>query len=174
MKIFPKVILIAFLWLTVVNAGTLGVIDAELRLQMAHAWWTGKEEVQLAPDAKPRIRGDIRFGVVGADNRRYIAYDPGQAMLMLPGDWLGAQLHQWFPSLDETKLREFAVSFLIFVPLNTAIVASCYWLLTLFGFSEQIAGLSSIAWLLGTTMLHYAQVHQQNNQFSFHIYIFLF
>ena len=169
MKIFPKVILIAFLWLTVVNAGTLGVIDAELRLQMAHAWWTGKEEVQLAPDAKPRIRGDIRFGVVGADNRRYIAYDPGQAMLMLPGDWLGAQLHQWFPSLDETKLREFAVSFLIFVPLNTAIVASCYWLLTLFGFSEQIAGLSSIAWLLGTTMLHYAQVHQQNNQLLFFV-----
>jgi hypothetical protein len=34
----------------------------------------------------------------------------------------------------------------------------------LFDFSKRTAGLASIVWLLGTTVLPYAQVHQQNNQ----------
>ena len=164
MKTITKVALISFLWLLVVNAGTLGVIDSELRLQMAHAWWTGTEEITIPPNAKPRIRGDIRFGVVGVDNKRYIAYEPGQAMLMLPGDWLGGQLHHWFPQLDSEKIRELTVSFAIFIPLNIAAVVGCFWLLNLFRFSETVAGISSVTWLLGTTLLHYAQVQQQNNQ----------
>jgi hypothetical protein len=163
-KSVTKVALIALLWSLAISAGTLGVIDTELRLQMAHAWWTKTEEVQIQPGAKPRIRGDIRFGVVGVGGKRYIAYDLGQSMLMLPGDWLGTQLHRWLPALDEEYLRELTVSLLIFVPLNVAAVIACFWLLRLLGFEEGLAGLSSITWFLGTTALHYAQLHQQNNQ----------
>jgi len=164
MKTISKITLIAFLWITVINSGTLGVLDTELRLQMAHSWWTGTEEVQVAPDYKPRGRTDIRLGVVGVGGKRYIAYEPGQSMLMLPGDWLGTQLHQWFPILPAKDFRALVVSLLIFIPLNVAVVVSCFWLLRLFNFEERIAGLASIAWLLGTTVLHYSQVHHQNNQ----------
>jgi len=164
MKTISKITLIAFLWITVINSGTLGVLDTELRLQMAHSWWTGTEEVQVAPDYKPRGRTDIRLGVVGVGGKRYIAYEPGQSMLMLPGDWLGTKLHQWFPILPAKDFRSLVVSLLIFIPLNVAVVVSCFWLLRLFNFEEQIAGLASIAWLLGTTVLHYSQVHHQNNQ----------
>lgn len=164
MKTVTKVALIALLWLTVVSSGTLGTLDTDLRLQMAHAWWTGTEEVQIPPGYKFKVRGDIIAGVMGVGGRRYIAYEEGQSMLMLPGDWLGTQLHQWFPEIAEKDLRGLVVSLLIFIPLNVAAVVSCFWLLRLFDFEERIAGLTSIAWLLGTTILHYAQVHQHNNQ----------
>jgi hypothetical protein len=52
----------------------------------------------------------------------------------------------------------------VFVPLNVAVVVACYWLLRLFEFEERVASLTSIAWLLGTTVLPYVQVPQQNNQ----------
>lgn len=164
MKTVTKIALISCLWLTVISSGTLGVIDSELRLQMAHAWWTGTEEVQIAPTAKPRERGDIRFGVVGTDGRRYISYEQGQSLLMLPGDWLGTQLQQWFPEIESQQLREMAVSLSIFIPLNVAVVAAAFWLLRLLEFGERLSGLTALTWLLGTTVLHYAQLHQQNNQ----------
>lgn len=83
---------------------------------------------------------------------------------MFPGDWLGTQLHQWFPGIPSKDLRDLVVNFLIFIPLNVAAVVSCFWLLRLFDFDERIAGLTTLTWLLGTTVLHYAQVHQHNNQ----------
>jgi hypothetical protein len=164
MKTVIKIALISCLWLTVISSGTLGVIDSELRLQMAHAWWTGTEEVEIPAGAKPRVRGDIRFGVVGADGRRYISYEQGQSLLMLPGDWLGTQLQQWFPEIASQQLRELAVSLLIFIPLNVAVVIAAFWLLRLLEFGERLSGLTALTWLLGTTVLHYAQLHQQNNQ----------
>lgn len=164
MKTLTKIALIALLWITTINSGMLGSIDTDLRLQMAHAWWTGTEEVSIPSDYKLKVRGDIVAGVVGVDGKRYIAYEPGQSLLMLPGDWLGTQLHRWFPILPERDWRMLAVNFFIFIPLNVAAVVSCFWLLRVFDFNERIAGLTSIAWLLGTTVLHYAQVHQHNNQ----------
>lgn len=164
MKTVTQLALICCLWLAVISSGTLGVIDSELRLQMAHAWWTVTEEVQIPPDAKPRVRGDIRFGVVGADGRRYISYEQGQSLLMLPGDWLGSQLHRWFPEIASQQLREMAVSLCIFIPLNVAVVVAAFWLLRLLEFGERLSGLTALTWLLGTTVLHYAQLHQQNNQ----------
>ncbi len=155
--------LVTWLWAIAVTSDTLG-LDTDLRLQMAHAWWTGTEEVILTPDMTPKVRGDIRFGVIGKGEKRYIAYEVGQSMLMLPGDWVGTQLHRAFPAIDSLQWRTLAVSFLIFIPLNVAAVVSGFWLLRLFNFDEQIAGLTSITLFLATTMLHYAQVPQQNNQ----------
>ncbi|ACK68303.1 conserved hypothetical protein [Rippkaea orientalis PCC 8801] len=164
MKYLKQITLIAFLWLLVINSGTLGVLDTELRLQMSHAWWTGKEEVQISPEMTRKIRGDIRFGVIGTNNKRYIAYEQGQSILMLPGDWLGTQIARVFPILDEQDWRELIVSFFIFIPINIAVVVASYWLLKLLEFPDKVAAVSSLILLLGTTILHHAQVHQQNNQ----------
>ncbi|GBF79771.1 glycosyltransferase family 39 protein [Aphanothece sacrum] len=164
MKTSIKIAIISLLWLIVINSGTLGVLDTELRLDMSHAWWTGTQEIKIPLDTPAKIRGDIRFGVIGIDGKRYIAYEQGQSMLMLPGDWVGTQLYNLFPIMEEEKWREFAVSFLIFIPLNIALVLSIYWFLKLFEFPDKISGLASLTCLLGTTILHYAQVHQQNNQ----------
>ncbi len=161
MKTIIKVALIALLWISAINSGTINA-DARLRLQMTHAWWTGTEEVD--PDYQPQSREEFFALVKGVDGKRYIPYDVGQPMLMLPGDWLGTQLHRWFPKVGERDFRSLVINFVIFVPLNVAAVVSCFWLLRLFDFNERIAGLTSIAWLLGTTFLHYAQVPQQNNQ----------
>jgi hypothetical protein len=161
MKIVIKVALIALLWITAINKGSLNG-DTLIRLKMAHAWWTGTEEV--APNYQPKLRGDLDAGVIGVEGKRYIAYDVGQSMLMLPGDWLGTQLHRWFPQFKEIDFRALIVNFAIFVPLNVAAVVSCFWLLRLFEFNERIAGLTSIILLLSTTVFHYAQVHQHNNQ----------
>ncbi len=164
MKYLKHITLTAFLWLLVINAGTLGVLDTELRLQMANAWWTGKEEVQITPNMIRKVRGDIRFGVIGTNDKRYIAYEQGQSLLMLPGDWLGTQVSKVLPVLNEKDWRELVVSFLIFIPINIGVIVGSYWLLNLFEFPDKVSAISSLLLLLGTTVLHHAQVHQQNNQ----------
>ncbi len=162
MRTITKVALIAFLWITLVNRGTLGSIDTALRADMSHAWWTGTAEV--ASDYKPFVQGDVRAGVIGKDGRRYISWDLGQSILMLPSDWIGTQIHKLMPAESEIKLRHTVISYLTFVPLNVAAIVACYWLITLFGFQEKTAGLASIVCLLCTTILHYSQEHQQVNQ----------
>jgi hypothetical protein len=74
----------SWLWIATINTGMLHTGDAHLRLQMAHAWWTGSQEV--APDYQPKSRIDFSSGVRGVGGKRYIFYDPGQSLLMLPGD----------------------------------------------------------------------------------------
>ncbi|WP_055073538.1 hypothetical protein [Pseudanabaena sp. 'Roaring Creek'] len=165
MKIVTQLALVALLWIGVINTGSLGSSDTDFRLQMAHAWWTGTPEV--SPDFKPIIRGEIGGGLMGTGGKRYINYDLGQSMLMLPADWIGTQLHRFIPNrsaIPELYLRRLIVSFLIFVPLNVAMVIACFYLLRLFEFKEKLAGLTSIVMLMGTTVLNYAQIHQQNNQ----------
>jgi len=161
MKTVTKVALIALLWITIINPANLPP-DTDVRLRMAHALWTGTEEVSLPPNYRPSSRLD-RVGVLGVDGKRYEHYDMGQSLLMLPADWIGTQLSKVFPSIKPYLLREFAVSFLVVIPLNVLVVLSCYWLLRLFDFQEKIAASASLIWLLGTTVLHYAQTFQQNN-----------
>lgn len=154
MKIVHRVILVASLWLIFVNPGSTN-LDTDNRMQMAHAWWTGTEEG--IPGKKL---------VISVNGKNYIPYDLGQSMLMLPGDWLGTKLGQNVTdNLNESqKIREAVVSFLIFLPINVFCVVSCFNLLRLFNYSEKLAGLSSIVWLLGTSVLFYSSFHQQNNQ----------
>ncbi|MBD2178017.1 hypothetical protein H6F42_13935 [Pseudanabaena sp. FACHB-1998] len=161
-KNIVKVILIALLIITVINRGSLGSIDTSVRLQMAHAWWTGTEEVD--PNYQPKFRGDLQVGVTGVGGKRYLSYDLGQSVLMLPGDWLGTQIHRFSPNTSLMDLRHAVVSYLVFVPLNIAAVIVCFWLLKLLDFSDSSAGLTTAAWLLCTTVLAYAQEPQHNNQ----------
>jgi len=164
MKILAKVVLIAFLWITVIqgNFGNLNG-DTNVRLHMAHAWWTGTEEVQLPPEHQATDRQGINFianGVRGVNGKRYVTYDVGQPMLMLPGDWVGSQLQQWLPFIPAEFLRHLSVAFLIFVPLNVAAVAACFWLLRLFDFNQRLAGLASISWA--------NLIHAMTRSFNFH------
>jgi hypothetical protein len=163
MKTITKIALIAFLWIIVINPGRISV-DTAARLDMAHALWKGTDEISLSQNDHPLTRLDSSVGVLGVGGKRYHPYDMGQPLLMLPGDWLGTQLHQLFPQLSLIFARRLAVNLLIFVPLNVAVVVSCFWLLRLFDFPERVAGIASLVWLLGTTVLHYAQINQQNNQ----------
>ncbi len=161
MKIPIKVIVIALLWLIIINPGSLNG-DTLRRLRITHALWTKTEEVPL--DYQPSSRADPNSGVLGIGGKHYYGDDLGQSLLMLPGDWLGTQLNQFLPQQESNFFRSLVVSFLIFVPLNLAAIISCFWLLRLFNFKEVIAGTASITLLLCTTVLHYSQVHQQNNQ----------
>jgi hypothetical protein len=162
MKTIIKVALISLLWIAAINPGPI-YGDTLTRLDMAHAWWTGTEEISLPPDYKPKSRLE-NIGVLGVGGKRYIPYEVGQSLLMLPGDWLGTQLHKIFPRMEINYLRRLVVSLLIFIPLNVAAVVSCFWLLRLFDFEDRIAGIATITLLLSTTVFHYAQVPQQNNQ----------
>jgi hypothetical protein len=162
MKTVIRLVLIALLWIIAVSPGKI-YGDTIARLQMAHSLWTGDEEIVLPPNYQPKSRLE-NVGVLGSNGKRYIAYEVGQALLMIPGDWLGTQLHKAFPHSDESFLRRVIVSAIVFIPLNVAAVVACFWLLRLFEFSSQIASLASITWLLGTTVLSYVQQPQQNNQ----------
>ena len=164
MNIPARIILIALLWLLAISSGKMGSLDTDLRLQMAHSWWSGTEEVQITPEMTPKVRGDIRFGVIGADGDRYIGYETGQSFLMLPADWVGTRLHRLWPTVPAKTLRQWSVNVLTFIPINIAVVLAAFWLLKLLQFEEKIAALASLTLLLGTTVLHYAQVHQHNNQ----------
>jgi hypothetical protein len=162
MKIAYKItLLVALLWLIVVNPASITNIDTTRRMQMAHAWWTGEEE---------GISGDKL--IINVNGKNYVPYDLGQSMLMLPGDWLGTKLGQNLPTeLERQHFTEAIVSFFIFLPINLLAVLACFQLLQLFGYSEKLAGLSSLVLLLGTSVLFYANFHQQNNQILLFILI---
>lgn len=155
MKIESKVIIVALLWLILINPGSITNIDTARRIQMAHSWWA---------QTKEGIPGDRL--VINVNGQNYIPYDLGQSMLMLPGDWIGTKLSQSI-RLDRNQSKQFTeaiISFLIFLPINLLAVLACFRLLKLFSYSEKLAGLSSIIWFLGTTVLFYSTLHQQNNQ----------
>jgi hypothetical protein len=141
---------------------------------MAHSWWTGKPEADTI-DEKPQkdfkpetltVAGAhlASIGIPGRDGRRYIPYDLGQSILMLPADWIGHHLQPLFPKISNKDLRGLAVNFFMFIPLSVVAVVFCYWLLRELGFSKELASLSSLFWLISSTVLHYSQVIQQNNQ----------
>ena len=156
MKTVHQITFIALLWLIFVNPGSISNLDTFRRNYMANAWWTRTEEA--IPQDKL---------VIQVNNRNYIPYDLGQSMLMLPGDLLGTKLSQSLNLTDEAEsqqFREAVISFLIFLPINLLTILTCFKLLLHFGYSEEIAGLSSIVFLLGTTVLFYSSLHQQNNQ----------
>jgi hypothetical protein len=155
MKIAHKLILVTLLWLVFFNPGSVTNIDTERRMRMAHAWWTGAEE------GNP---GDKL--VIDVNGRQFVPYDLGQSMLILPGDWLGTKLAEKLIK-DETQRQKFTeavISLIVFLPLNLFVILTSFQLLKLFGYSEKLAGLSSVVWLLATSVLYYTTVHQQNNQ----------
>mgnify|MGYP005846522903 CR=1 FL=1 len=163
MKTWVKIALIAWLWLLTINTGMMETTDTYVRVQMAHAWVTGQPEIP--ENYQPSYRGDPNAGILGLDRQRYSSYDVGQSLLILPSNWLGMKLGRFFPELAERQLLRFwVINFVTFIPLNVAVIMASFWLLRLFNFSAEIAGISSLCLLLGTTVLSYAQVAHQNNQ----------
>jgi len=153
----------AALWLAAINLGTFGTPDTDLRLRMAHAWWSGEPEVNpnLSP---PASREQVEYGVVGAKGERLIFYEPGQSWLMVPSDWVGAKLSRYFKTVTSKELRTAVVVWTLFLPINVAVVLAAFWLLIELKVEPRLAALSTLVWLLGTTVLPYAQVAFQNNQ----------
>ncbi len=168
MKLKPLIIVIV-LWLIVINTGTMGSPDTVVRLRSAHALWAWTEEANSRlPSLSSREIVEKNFsidtGVTGVDGKRYSPYEPGQSFLMLPGDFLATKLNQAFPFIPQDKLSSLVVNFLIFIPINLAVVLASFWLICLLGFDRKVAKLSVLTWFLGTTVLSYAQVNWQNNQ----------
>src|SRR5262249_55752321 len=112
----------------------------------------------------PQSREDVDYGTLGVHGQRHMPWDPGQSLLLLPADWLEFKLHRFFPQLGNWNFRVLLICWLVFVPVNVAMVLACYWLLRLFRFDARIAGLTSVLMLIGTTELAYAQVAFQNSQ----------
>ena len=143
MKTIYRVLCISVLWVVLLSSFRI-MGDTSLRLHMAHAWLTGVEEITLPADYNPESRvGGKRTGVLGRDGKRYITYDVGQSLLMIPGDWLGIRLHKAFPKQNDTYFREIIARWATFVPLNVLLIVSCFWLLRIFNFSNKVAGLGS-------------------------------
>lgn len=83
MKTVYKVLLISLIWVIILSPLRIQG-DTSTRLQMAHAWLTGTDEISIpAGDKLDPKKG--RIGVLGRDGKRYIPYDVGQSLLMLPG-----------------------------------------------------------------------------------------
>ena len=173
---FPPVfwvIFIGLLWVIVDFPGRLGG-DSPGRLKIAHALWTGEEEIpdpnkedmpdeiKQLPENEQRLRAFK--GVLGKDGKYHVGYESGQALLMIPADWLAVRLHRFFPKQDERYFRMHLVSFFTFFPLSLMIVLSCYWLLQLLGFGKSLSALSSIIWLICTTTFNSIHSQQRESQ----------
>ena len=154
---------LATLWILAVGTGDLGTDDTNHRLTMAHAWLTHTPEVPADLPA-PLSRKDTQHGIVGRDGRRVIFYDPGQSLLMMPADWIGTRLGTALAAPDKKGVRIWMVNWLVFQPLNIALVLVSFWTMRLLNFEWRPAALSSLFWLIATTVLPYAQIDWQNNQ----------
>src|SRR5262249_23178844 len=133
-----RLAVLATSWLIVVNAGSFGTVDTRLRLHMADAWWAHLPEV-TPEQAKPTSREDIDVGVRGVGGRRYIFYDPGQSVLMLPGDWAARLVDRLVHAPRNTEMRMEVVNWAVFLPLNLAVVLSAWWVLLQLGFEARLA-----------------------------------
>jgi hypothetical protein len=146
-------------WLTalLLQTGAFGTVDTSRRYQVTRALWRG--ELPVAPE-------DVGFGIVTATGAVHPWYGVGQSLIMLPGDLLASALTKLAglgPPL-RPKL-EMAIVAAVTFPLITALTAVlAYTALREVGrFSERLAALGVVVWLLGTTVLHYVHVQFENS-----------
>ena len=143
----------------VVQSGELGSADTMHRLQSTHSFWTS--EPPVFSDEYPE------FGVHGRNGSVQSWYGIGQSLLMLPSDLLGTAVEK-LPLFDrygdtDPTVRDIVVTYFtqIFVSVVTALV--CFRLLRQFEFSVNHSVAGVLAFLLGTTHLHYTQNMMENN-----------
>jgi hypothetical protein len=144
-------------WLTglVVQSGSFGTVDTWRRYQVTRSLWRG------VPPVAP---GDL--GLRGVDGSLQAWYGIGQSLVMAPGDLLAGAIVKAFgvgPAYA-AKLEMAVVAFVTF-PLVTALNAFLAFrvLRDIGDFGVRTAVLGVIVWLFGTTVLHYAQVSQENS-----------
>ncbi|HEV2577688.1 MAG TPA: hypothetical protein VGU25_10795 [Acidobacteriaceae bacterium] len=150
---------------TIIQSGELGTADTTRRLQVTHSLWTPQPQVPQADYPE--------FGIPGRGGRLYAWYGIGQSLLMLPADVVGTAAADapWWRGYQESgatpRIRAIVVSASTNVLLNvlTALVALRFLGLLEFSRAQSFAG--TLALIVATTHLHYAQNMQENN------YIFL-
>ncbi len=150
--------LIALAACLAVQTGNFGSYDTMRRFQVTHWLW------QPAPQVAPRDAPD--FGQIGRGGKRYAWYGIGQSLLMLPADvavtsFTPRSVHR---SAHFQQWRVLAVALLTFPWLDSLSVLLAFELLMELEFEPPLAALGALTLLFSTSFLHYAQVHQENNQ----------
>jgi hypothetical protein len=143
----------------VVQSGELGTSDTTHRLQSAHSFWTS--EPPVLPEEYPE------FGVHGRNGSIQSWFGIGQSLLMLPFDVLGTEIEklQVFARYGDTDptVRDIVVVYLTQMLITVLTALVCFKLLRGFGFSSNHSVAGVLAFLVGTTHLHYTQNMQENN-----------
>lgn len=155
----PAGALAAFALLTalLVQSGNLGSVDTRRRLQVARSLWT---------DESPLLQVDREgYGARAPDGTLHSPYGLGHAVLMLPGDIAGAAVVRVLRPGPERaeRIRNLIVILLTFPAVTTACVLGGHRLLVELGFTAREALGGAAGLQLGTSFLHYTQVHQENS-----------
>ncbi len=157
----PLLLLFTALFTLLIQSGELGTADTTHRLQVTHSLWTGQP--QVFPYEYPE------FGLHGRGGHIYAWYGIGQSLLMLPADLVAtAATHlplwrSYVASNTDPTVRSILVSISTNIVLNVLTAWAAFCLVLLLGFNEREASAGTLALLLATTHLHYAQNLQENN-----------
>jgi hypothetical protein len=157
----PLLLVLAGLLTFLIQPGELGTSDTTHRLQVAHALWTGQP--QVFPSEYPE------FGIHGRGGHFYAWYGIGQSLLLLPFDLLGSaasHLPLWrayVASGTDPAIRSIVVSFSTNILVNVLSAWASFGFLGLLGFGVVECAAGTMALLVATTHLHYAQNLTENN-----------
>lgn len=156
----PQASLALLAWLTglLVQTGSFGTVDTWRRYQVTRWLWRG--EPAVAPGDYPA------FGIPGTGGQIHAWYAVGQSVVMLPADLLAAALTRFLPVTNTLRhqLDAAIVAFATFPIIAAANVALAYRVLRCIGrFDRKAAALGTLAWLFGTTVLTYMQLHFENS-----------
>lgn len=155
----PRLCLWVVGWLTalLIQTGAFSTHDTRHRYQVTRWLWRGEPEV--SPDSYPN------FGIFDADGGLHAWYGIGQSLLMFPGDVLARGVTAILgigPPLG-TKAEIGIVALFTFPALTGFIAVLAYSILRALGVHRRRATFATIAWLLCTTCLTYAQAHFENS-----------
>lgn len=146
----------ALLTCLLVQVPGVGNIDTARRLQVTRSLWT---------DAPPVRLGEYPgFGIRNRDGVIHAWYGVGQSLVMLPADIVSSLAERFAANPDDKRrFQSGIVATLTFAPINATSVVLAFILLGLcgYGLREQVIGALSL--LLGTTFLHYCQIHMENS-----------
>jgi hypothetical protein len=160
-RLLPLLLLFTALFTFLIQSGELGTADTTHRLQVTHSLWTGQPQVFNYEYPE--------FGLHGRGGRIYAWYGIGQSLLMLPADLIATaatHLPIWRDYVDsdtDPTIRSILVSISTNILLNVLTALVAFRLLLLLGFREKESIAGTLALLLATTHLHYAQNLQENN-----------
>jgi hypothetical protein len=150
--------LLAWVTAIAVQSGSFGTVDTWRRYQVTRSLWRG--EPAITPGDYPD------FGLVGVGGTVHAWYGIGQSLVMLPADLLAAAttslLH--VPVGLRHKIEVAMVAFTTFPLIAAANAALGYELLRRIGrFGPRTAALGVMAWIFGSTVLTYMQLHFENS-----------
>lgn len=154
---------VALLTAVLVQAGHLGSPDVEARHQVARSLWTAEPEV-------PERLAAVEWSIPGADGTRRCWYGIGQSLVILPFDIAFTSVVRVMASTRgmSEATESMVVRALVGMTMSAslcvaAVLLGRLWLWDL-GFSRAGAAAGALGLLLGSTMLLYVQMPQENLQ----------